>query len=126
MIWAIMADGIVTIILFLRFQKFREIRRRLLPLCILTSVHTLLIPLFMIADACRSGRPIINTVADVLGGFYLFSPLVLLLFSIIYPIVLDERSRMNRPLGISCCIFAANILIQGVLVLAVLALTFRG
>ena len=126
MIWAIMADGIVTIILFLRFQKFREIRRRLLPLCILTSVHTLLFLLYMIFEAYRSGRSNTNAAADVLCGLYFFSPLVLLLFSIIYPIVLDERSRMNRPLGISCCIFAANILIQGVLVLAVLALTFRG
>ena len=126
MIWAIMADAIVTYILFLRFQEFREIRGRLLPLCILTSVHTILIPSFMIADAYRSGRPNINAAADVLCGLYLFSPLVLLLFSIIYPIVLDERHRMNRPLGISCLIFAANILIQGVLVLAVLALTFSG
>ena len=126
MIWAIMADAIVTYILFLRFQEFREIRGRLLPLCILTSVHTILIPSFMIADAYRSGRPNIATAADVLGGLYLISPLVLLLFSIIYPIVLDERSRMNRPLGISCLIFAANILIQGVLVLAVLVCTYGG
>ena len=126
MFLAIAADGIVTIILFLRFQMFREIRGRMLPLCILTSVHTLLIPLYMIFEAYRSGRPNIATAADVLGGLYLISPLVLLLFSIIYPIVLDERSRMNRPLGISCFIFAANILIQGVLVLAVLALTFSG
>ena len=126
MFLAIAADGIVTIILFLRFQMFREIRGRMLPLCILTSVHTLLIPLFMIAEAYSSDRPNIITAADVLRGLYLFSPLVLLLFGIIYPIVLDERSRMNRPLGISCFIFAANILIQGVLVLAVLALTFSG
>ena len=126
MFLAIAADGIVTIILFLRFQMFREIRGRMLPLCILTSVHTLLIPLFMIAEAYSSDRPNIITAADVLRGLYLFSPLVLLLFGIIYPIVLDERSLMNRPLGISCFIFAANILIQGVLVLAVLALTFSG
>ena len=126
MFLAIAADGIVTIILFLRFQMFREIRGRMLPLCILTSIHTLLIPLFMIAEAYSSDRPNIITAADVLRGLYLFSPLVLLLFGIIYPIVLDERSRMNRPLGISCFIFAANILIQGVLVLAVLALTFSG
>ena len=83
MIWAILADGIVTYILFIRFQKFREIRGRQLPLCILTSLHTLLIPLFIIAEAYRSGRPYINTVADVLRGLYLFSPLVLLLFGII-------------------------------------------
>ena len=126
MIWAIMADAIVTYILFLRFQEFREIRGRLLPLCILTSVHTLLFLLYMIFEAYRSGRSIINTAADVLCGLYLFSPLVLLLFSIIYPIVLDERHRMNRPLGISCLIFAANILIQGVLVLAVLVCTYGG
>ena len=63
---------------------------------------------------------------NLLCGLYLFSPLVLLLFSIIYPIVLDERHRMNRPLGISCLIFAANILIQGVLVLAVLVCTYGG
>ena len=126
MFLAIAADGIVTIILFLRFQMFREIRGRMLPLCILTSIHTLLIPLFMIAEAYSSDRPNIITAADVLRGLYLFSPLVLLLFGIIYPIVLDERSRMNRPLGISCFIFAANILIQGVLVLTVLALTFSG
>ena len=126
MIWAILADGIVTYILFIRFQKFREIRGRQLPLCILTSLHTLLVPLFIIAEAYRSGRPYINTVADVLRGLYLFSPLVLLLFGIIYMIALAESSHMPRPLGISCFIFAANILLQGVLVLAVLALTFRG
>ncbi len=126
MIWAIIADGIVTVILFLRFQEFREIRGRMLPLCILTSVHTLLIPLFMITEAYSSGRPNIITAADVLRWFYLFSPLVLLLFGIIYMIALAENSRMPRPLGISCFIFAANTLLQGVLVLAVLALVFRG
>jgi hypothetical protein len=126
MIWAIMADVIVTMILFLRFQKLREIRGRLLPLCILTSVHTFLFLLYMIFEAYRSGRSNINAAADVLCGLYFFSPLVLLLFSIIYPIVLVERHRMNRPLGISCFIFAANILLQGGVVLAFLACTFRG
>jgi di/tricarboxylate transporter len=51
-----------------------------------------------------------------------FSPLVLLLFGMIYTAALSEFSRMTRHLGISCFIFIANIILQGVLVLVLAVL----
>ena len=101
--------------------NLKETRRKLLPLCILTSVHTLLFLLYMIFEAYRSGRSNINATADVLCRLYLFSPLVLLLFSIIYPIVLVERHRMNRFLGAAAAIYTVNLLIQAVIAFLVWA-----
>ncbi len=110
------ADGIAAFILFAFFERHREIRGRVLPSCILTLIHALLIPSFMFIDADRSGLE--NTIADVVEGGYVLSPLVLMLFGLIYTIALSEHTRMTRPLGISCLVFNANMILQCLLVLA--------
>ena len=109
---AVVADGIAAFVLFAFFGRSREIRWRLLPLCILTLVHTILVLLCNYCDA--------KAVIKVLRDIYFFAPLVLLLFYQIYTIVLSELSRNPRPLGISGFVFCANIIFQGLLAFIVL------
>ena len=110
LVFATVLDGIATFILFTIWHARREIRGRLLPLWILTSVHTLL-SLFVCFNFCEP-------VADVLGDLFSWAIPVLFLFGIIYLIALSEHSRMTRHLGLSCFLFAANWLVQGLLFLA--------
>ena len=107
----IATDGIAALILFAFFGRCREIRGRVLPLCVLTLLHAILVLLCL---CCDSGA-----VFEVLRALYFFSPLVLLLFGIIYTGVLSELSRMTRHLGISCFIFIANIILQGLMTIVV-------
>ena len=109
---AVMADGIAAFILLAFFGLSREIRWRLLPLCVLTLLHAILILLCVYCDA--------KAVIKILRDFYFFAPLVLLLFYQIYTIVLSELSRKPRPLGISGFVFCANFIIQGLLAFIVL------
>ena len=105
----IVADGIAALILTAIWCAPRKIRWRVLPLCVLTLLHAILLCL-----CCDSGA-----VVGVLRARYFFSPLILLLFGIIYTGVLSEFSRMTRPLGISCFIFIANIILQGLMTIVV-------
>ena len=107
----IAADGIAASIIFAFFARSREIRGRMLPLGILTLLHAILVLLCL---CCDSGA-----IVRVLRELYFFSPLVLLLFGIIYTGVLSELSRMTRHLGISCFIFIANIILQGLMTIVV-------
>ena len=107
----IVADGIAALILAAIWHARREIRGRVLPLCVLTLLHAILVLLCL---CCDSGA-----VVGVLRALYFFSPLVLLLFGIIYTGVLSELSRMTRHLGISCFIFIANIILQGLMTIVV-------
>ena len=108
LVFATALDGIVTFVLFLFWQNEREIRGRLLPLCILTLVHALLFPAMMVCDALHA-----RFFAEyILGGIYLFSTPVLLVFIIMYSINLSNRSRMTRLLEISTVIFILNLVIQ--------------
>ena len=107
----IVADGIAALILAAIWYARREIRGRVLPLCVLTLLHAILVLLCL---CCDSGA-----VFEVLRALYFFSPLVLLLFGIIYTGVLSELSRMTRHLGISCFIFIANIILQGLMTIVV-------
>ena len=107
----IVADGIAALILAAIWHARREIRGRVLPLCVLTLLHAILVLLCL---CCDSGA-----VFEVLRALYFFSPLVLLLFGIIYTGVLSELSRMTRHLGISCFIFIANIILQGLMTIVV-------
>jgi len=111
LVFATAIDGIVTFVLFLIWQNEREIRGRLLPLCLLTLLHALLFPLMMVCDALHA-----RFFADyILGGIYLFSTPVLLVFVIIYSIRLTNRSRMNRLLEISTVVFIINLVVQALL-----------
>ena len=107
----IVADGIAALILAAIWYARREIRGRVLPLCVLTLLHAILVLLCL---CCDSGA-----VFEVLRALSFFSPLVLLLFGIIYTGVLSELSRMTRHLGISCFIFIANIILQGLMTIVV-------
>ena len=110
---AVMADGIAAFILFAFFGRCREGRGHLLPLCVLTLLHAILILLCVYCDA--------RAVVKILRDFYFFSPLVLLLFYLICSIVLSEytHTRMTRPLKISGFVFCANMILQGLLTIVV-------
>ena len=103
-------DGIVAFVLFLIWQNEQEIRGRLLPLCVLTLLHALLFPLMMVCDSLHA-----NYLENILGGIYLFSTPVLLVFIIMYSIKLTNRSRMTRLLEISTVIFIVNLVVQALL-----------
>ena len=108
LVFATALDGIVTFVLFLIWQNKREIRGRLLPLCVLTLLHALLFPLMMVCDALHA-----RFFAEyILGGIYLFSTPVLFVLIIMYSINLSNRSRMTRLLEISTVIFILNLVIQ--------------
>ena len=107
----IATDGIAALILFAFFGRCREIRGRVLPLGILTLLHAILVLLCLF---CHSGA-----IVRVLRTLYFFSPLVLLLFGIIYTGILSELSRMTRHLRISGFVFIANTILQGLLTIVV-------
>ena len=107
LVFATVIDGIVTFVLFLIWQNEREIRGRLLPLCLLTLLHALLVPAMLVSDALHA-----RFFDYILGGIYLFSTPVLLVFVIIYSIRLTNRSRMTRLLEISTVIFIINLVVQ--------------
>ena len=107
LVFAAVIDGIVTFVLFLFYQNEREIRGRLLPLCVLTLLHALLFPLMLVCDSLHA-----SYLENILGGILLFSPPVLLVFIILYSIRLSNRSRMTRLLEISTVIFIFNLVIQ--------------
>lgn len=107
----IAADGIAASILAAIWCARREIRGRVLPLGILTMLHAVLVLLCLYCDS--------GAIVGVLRESYFFSPPVLLLFGIIYTGVLSERSRMTTHLRISCFIFIANIILQGLMTIVV-------
>ncbi len=110
LVFATVIDGIVTFVLFLIWQNEREIRGRLLPLCVLTLLHALLVPAMLVCDALHA-----RFFEYILGGIYLFSTPVLLVFIILYSIRLSNRSRMTRLLEISTVIFIINLVVQALL-----------
>ena len=108
LVFATAIDGIVTFVLFLIWQNEREIRGRLLPLCVLTLLHAILFPLMLVCESLHA-----RFLAEyILGGILLFSTPVMLVFIIVYSIKLSNRSRMTRPLGISTVIFIINLVVQ--------------
>ena len=110
LVFATVIDGIVAFVLFLIWQNERDIRGRLLPLCLLTLLHALLVPAMLVSDALHA-----RFFEYILGGIYLFSTPVLLVFIILYSIWLSNRSRMTRLLEISTVIFIINLVVQALL-----------
>ena len=107
----IVADWFTALILAAIWCARREIRGRMLPFGILTLLHSILVLLCLYCDS--------GAIVGVLRKLYFFSPLVLLLFGNIYTGVLSELSRMTRHLGISCFVFIANTILQGLLTIVV-------
>ena len=105
------AGGIATIILFNIWKNNWEIRGRVLPLCVLPLLHAILVLLCLYCDS--------GTIVGGLRELYFFSPPVLLLFGMIYTAALSELSRMTRHLGISCFVFIANTILQGLMTIVV-------
>ena len=111
LVFATVIDGIVAFVLFLIWQNEREIRGRLLPLCVLTLLHALLVPSMLVCDSLHARF----FAESIVGGIYLFSTPVLLVFIILYSIRLSNRSRMTRLLEISTVIFIVNLVVQALL-----------
>ena len=113
LVLGIAADWFAALILTAIWCARREIRGRMLPFGILTLLHATLVLLCL---CCNSGA-----VVRGLRELYFFSPLVLLLFYLIYTIVLSEytHTRMTRPLKISGFVFCANTIFQGLLTIVV-------
>ena len=103
--------GIATFILFSIYLNHREIRGRVLLLCVLTLLHTLSFLLFMICVTFMEGR-VAEIAGNILGWFYLFGIPVFLLFILIYATVLGIMDRMTRQIGIAAAIFAGNVILQ--------------
>ena len=109
LVFATVIDVIVTFVLFLIWQNKRDIRGRLLPLCVLTLLHALLYPVMMLCYALHATFFAGN---NILWDIYLFSTPVLLVFIIIYSIALANKSRKPRLLVISTVIFIINLVVQ--------------
>jgi len=109
---AIAADWFTALILAAFWCARRENTRARVPLGVLTLLHAILV---LLCICCDSGA-----IVGVLRALYYFSPLYLLTFGMIYMAVLSGRTRMPRPLGISCFVFNANLVLQGLLVIVVL------
>ena len=89
-----------------------ETRRRLIPFCIPLTVQTLLVPLCDISVLLWNGP-----MATLFMFFYVLCVPIFFLFVLVYPFCI----RMNRVLWITTAVFAANLLVQAVL-LVLLAL----
>ena len=107
----IAADWLMALILTAIWCARREIRGRMLPFGILTVLHSILVLLCL---CCDSGA-----IVRVLRELFFFSPLVLLMFGIIYTGVLSELTCMTRHLRISGFVFIANMILQGLLTIVV-------
>ena len=109
LVFATVIDGIVTFVLFLIWQNERDIRGRLLPLCVLTLLHALLYPAMML---CYALHATFFAEKNILWDIYLFSTPVLLVFIIMYSIALANKSLMPRLLVTSTVIFIINLVVQ--------------
>lgn len=104
------AGGIATIILFNIWKDNWEIRGRVLPLWILTLLHTLSFLLF--SCMMNMHRGLAEIAGIILGWIYLCGIPVFLLFILIYATVLGIMNRMTRQIGLAATIFAGNVILQ--------------
>ena len=113
-------------IVFFRFSiRYRDqgIGGRLFPLWLLTILHMLLFPLLYVIPPDFLQNPGIapsdnitpGPVYQFLVSAILVSPLVLLLFALIYGFALSNMEHTDRPLKIAFILFAANVLVQGLI-----------
>ena len=114
------AGGIATIILFNIWKDNWEIRGRVLPLWILTLLHTLSFLLF--SCMMNMHRGLAEIAGIILGWIYLCGIPVFLLFILIYATVLGIMDRMTRQIGLAAAVFAGNVILQPVLLILTLFL----
>ena len=104
------AGVIATIILFNIWKDNWEIRGRVLPLWILTLLHTLSFLLF--SCMMNMHRGLAEIAGMILGWIYLCGFPVFMLFILIYATVLGIMDRMTRQIGLAAAIFAGNVILQ--------------
>ena len=104
------AGVIATIILFNIWKDNWEIRGRVLPLWILTLLHTLSFLLF--SCMMNMHRGLAEIAGIILGWIYLCGIPVFLLFILIYATGLGIMDRMTRQIGLAAAIFAGNVILQ--------------
>ena len=109
------AGVIATIILFNIWKNNWEIRGRVLPLWILTLLHTLSFLLF--SCMMNMHRGLAEIAGIILGWIYLCGIPVFLLFILIYATVLGIMDRMTRQIGLAAAVFAGNVILQPLLVI---------
>ena len=109
------AGVIATIILFNIWKDNWEIRGRVLPLWILTLLHTLSFLLF--SCMMNMHRGLAEIAGIILGWIYLCGIPVFLLFILIYATVLGIMDRMTRQIGLAAAVFAGNVILQPLLVI---------
>ena len=107
--------GIATFILFSIYLNHREIRGRVLLLCVLTLLHTLSFLLF--SCMMNMHRGLAEIAGIILGWIYLCGIPVFLLFILIYATVLGIMNRMTRQIGLAAAVFAGNVILQPLLVI---------
>ena len=104
------AGVIATIILFNIWKDNWEIRGRVLPLWILTLLHTLSFLFF--SCMMNMHRGLAEIAGIILGWIYLCGIPVFLLFILIYATGLGIMDRMTRQIGLAAAIFAGNVILQ--------------
>ena len=109
------AGVIATIILFNSWKDNWEIRGRVLPLWILTLLHTLSFLLF--SCMMNMHRGLAEIAGIILGWIYLCGIPVFLLFICIYSVALGTMDRMTRQIGLAAAVFAGNVILQPLLVI---------
>lgn len=112
--WAILLDIIAAVILFFCYThpRHRVTHGRLLPLSILTLLHTFLFLLMFSADF-------------LVYVYLLYTPAAML-FGIIYMIVLSEKNKLNRITGPAVAVFTVNFLLQSLFMICLWAYTQGG
>ena len=110
------AGGIATFLLFMVWRNHREIRGRVLPLWVLTLLHTLALLLFFCMAPHDVGG-LLEIAGDILGWIYLFGIPVFPVFIFIYAVALGDRERMTRHVGLAVCVFTLNDILQTLLIL---------
>ena len=126
LLWASLIGAVATAALFWILHRNREMRGRLMPLCLLTLIHTFIFPL-----ACcfprhseYTERTVSDHIAEILGITHLLFVPALFLFLVFYILPLVICSHSNRPIWLAAGIFFLNVLIQAFFTLYALGSMF--
>ena len=114
LLWASLIGAVATAALFRIFLRQREMRERLMPLCVLTLLHTLVFPL-----ACcfphhseYTERTVSDHIVENLAFAHVLFVPALLLFLVFYVLPLVICSHRDRPIWLAAGVFFLNVLIQ--------------
>lgn len=114
LLWASLIGAAATAALFWILHRNREMRERLMPLCVLTLLHTLVFPLvccFPYHSEYTERTVSDHIVENLAFAHVLFVP-ALLLFLVFYVLPLVICSHRDRPIWLAAGVFFLNVLIQ--------------